>query len=42
MQHCDIVLPAATDFEYDDLYAAYGHHWLQWAEPVIPRLVNGR
>ena len=29
MAHCDIVLPAATHFEYADLYAAYGHHWLQ-------------
>jgi anaerobic selenocysteine-containing dehydrogenase len=36
MAHCDIVLPAATHFECDDLYPAYGHHWLQRAEPVIP------
>src|SRR6266849_1051526 len=36
MQRCDIVLPAATHFECDDLYPAYGHHWLQRAEPVIP------
>jgi anaerobic selenocysteine-containing dehydrogenase len=36
MQHCDIVLPAATHFECDDLYAAYGHHSLQRAEAVIP------
>lgn len=36
MQHCDIVLPAATHFECDDLYAAYGHHWLQRAEAAIP------
>lgn len=36
MEHCDIVLPAATHFECDDLYAAYGHHWLQRAEAVIP------
>lgn len=36
MMHCDIVLPAATYLECDDLYAAYGHHWLQRAEPVIP------
>ncbi len=36
MQHCDIVLPAATHFECDDLYPAYGHHWLQRAEPAIP------
>src|SRR5262249_15977909 len=36
MQLCDVVLPAATHFEQDDLYAAYGHHWLQRAEAVIP------
>jgi anaerobic selenocysteine-containing dehydrogenase len=36
MQHCDIVLPAATHFECDDLYPSYGHHWLQRAEAVIP------
>lgn len=35
MAYCDIVLPAATHFEYADLYAAYGHHWLQRAEAVI-------
>src|SRR6185503_19155541 len=33
--YCDVVLPAATHFEYHDLYAAYGTHWLQRAEPVI-------
>jgi len=38
MAHCDVVLPAATHFEYADLYASYGHHWLQRAEPVIPPL----
>jgi anaerobic selenocysteine-containing dehydrogenase len=36
MQYCDIVLPAATHFECDDLYTAYGHHWLQRGEAVIP------
>lgn len=36
MAHCDVVLPASTHFEYADLYPAYGHHWLQRAEPVIP------
>jgi len=35
MRYCDIVLPAATHFEYADLYPAYGHHWLQRAEAVI-------
>ena len=38
MVHCDVVLPAATHFEYAELYASYGHHWLQRAEPVIPPL----
>jgi len=36
MAYCDVVLPAASHFEYPDLYAAYGHHWLQRAEPVLP------
>src|SRR5215471_99519 len=36
MQYCDVVLPAATHFEYADLYPSYGHHWLQRAEAVIP------
>jgi anaerobic selenocysteine-containing dehydrogenase len=38
MAHCDVVLPAATHFEYADLYAAYGHHWLQRAQAVIAPL----
>ena len=36
MNYCDVVLPAATHFEYVDLYPSYGHHWLQRAEAVIP------
>src|SRR5213078_4020602 len=36
MLYADIVLPAASHFEHADLYAAYGQHWLQRAEPVIP------
>ncbi len=35
MAWCDVVLPAATHFEFPDLYAAYGQQWLQRAEPVI-------
>ncbi len=35
MAYCDIVLPASSHFEYDDLYPAYGQHWLQRAEAVI-------
>jgi anaerobic selenocysteine-containing dehydrogenase len=38
MTHCDMVLPAASHFEYAELYASYGHHWLQRAEPVIAPL----
>lgn len=38
MAHCDVLLPAATHFEYADLYPAYGHQWLQRADPVIPPL----
>jgi anaerobic selenocysteine-containing dehydrogenase len=36
MLYADIVLPAASHFEHVDLFAAYGQHWLQRAEPVIP------
>ena len=36
MAYADIVLPACSHFEHDDLFPAYGQHWLQRAEPVIP------
>lgn len=36
MYYCDVVLPACSHFEHHDLFAAYGQHWLQRAEPVIP------
>ena len=36
LAYADIVLPAASHFEYADLYPSYGTHWLQRAEPVIP------
>src|SRR5260370_20023507 len=35
MSHCDVVLPAATNFDHADLYPSYGHHWLQRGEAVI-------
>ncbi|GGC41481.1 formate dehydrogenase [Siccirubricoccus deserti] len=38
MRFCDIILPAATQFEVDDIYVSYGHPWLQRAAPVIPPL----
>ena len=36
MAFADIVLPACTHFEYDDIYPAYGQQWLQRAVAVIP------
>lgn len=35
MKYCDVILPAASHFEFDDIYASYGHSYLQRAEPVI-------
>lgn len=35
MKYCDIILPAATHFEHDDIFGAYGQPYLQRAEPVI-------
>ena len=35
MAYADIVLPACTHFEHEDLYAAYGQQFLQRAQPVI-------
>ena len=36
MRYCDVVLPAASHFEFADIYGAYGHRHLQRAEAVIP------
>ncbi|MDD9878989.1 MAG: molybdopterin-dependent oxidoreductase [Magnetovibrio sp.] len=36
MAYCDVVLPATSHFEHNDLYGAYGTSYLQRAEPVIP------
>lgn len=38
MRYCDVVLPAASHFEFADIYGSYGHSYLQRAEPVIPPL----
>jgi anaerobic selenocysteine-containing dehydrogenase len=35
MAFCDVILPAASHFEYDDVYGAYGQNYLQRAAPVI-------
>ena len=36
MRYCDVILPAASHFEYDDIYGSYGHNYLQRASSVIP------
>ncbi len=36
MAYADVVLPACSHFEFDDIYASYGQSYLQRAEPVIP------
>ena len=36
MAYADVILPAASHFEYDDIYGSYGQNYLQRAEPVIP------
>ncbi len=34
--YADVLLPATTFLEHPDLYTAYGHYHLQWAEPWSP------
>ncbi len=36
MYYADVILPAASHFEYADIYGAYGQNYVQRAEPVIP------
>lgn len=36
MAYADVILPAATHFECDDVYGAYGQDYVQRAEPVMP------
>lgn len=36
MQYADVILPAASMFEIEDIYGAYGHSYLQRSEAVIP------
>lgn len=33
--YADYLLPATTFLEHADLYTAYGHYYLQWADPII-------
>lgn len=36
MHYADVILPAASHFEFADVYGAYGQTWLQRADAVIP------
>jgi anaerobic selenocysteine-containing dehydrogenase len=38
MALCDVILPASTHFEHDDVFGAYGQNYLQRAAPVIPHV----
>lgn len=40
--YADLLLPATTFLEHPDLYSAYGHYYLQWAEPVVAPLAEAR
>jgi len=40
MRYADVILPAASHFEYADIYGSYGQNYLQRAEPVIPPVGN--
>jgi anaerobic selenocysteine-containing dehydrogenase len=35
-RYADLVLPATTSMEHEDLYRSYGQFYLQLAEPVVP------
>ncbi len=35
MKLCDVILPACSHFEHDDIYGAYGQNHVQRAAPVI-------
>lgn len=35
-RYADYVLPATTFLEHPDMYTAYGHFYLQWADAVMP------
>jgi len=36
LAYSDVILPASSHFEFDDVYTAYGQSYLQRAAPVIP------
>ena len=41
-RYADIVLPGASFLEVTDIYRAYGHNYIQMAQPVIPPVGQSR
>jgi len=41
-RYADIVLPGASFMEVTDIYRAYGHNYIQMAQPVIPPVGQSR
>ena len=41
-RHADLVLPATTSMEHEDLYSSYGQFYVQLARPVLPPLAEAR
>lgn len=41
MLFADVILPAVSHFEHDDIYGAYGQHYVQRGAPVIPPVGEG-
>lgn len=41
-RYADLVLPSASCLEMSDLYAGYGHYYLQMGRPVIPPVGQSR
>ncbi|GAA0399807.1 molybdopterin oxidoreductase family protein [Cocleimonas flava] len=40
MQYADVILPACSSFEHDDVYLGYGHNYAQRAEAAIQPVGN--
>ena len=41
-RYADLVLPATTSMEHEDLYGSFGHFYVQLAEPVVPPVGEAR
>ncbi len=41
-RYADLVLPATTSMEHEDLYRSFGHFYVQLAEPVVPPVGQAR